>query len=185
MSPHGRGIGVLDYDIDGWPDLSLAHGSGEPPSGQHTRSNKLLVNRVVRSVISLRWPKHRITTAQLGLSVGNVHMFALRIAGHSFRMLPEIMMNVGRRFEAYEVNFDCDYWDAPAPGRTTVKLAVYRDGAIDLVVAQLDYPFAFFESQTQAKHLWIQLQHVLTKSERNAVGARIEVVANQGPLTQW
>jgi len=41
----GGGIGVFDYDLDGWPDLYLAQGSGEPPSGQCTRSNKLFVNK--------------------------------------------------------------------------------------------------------------------------------------------
>ena len=115
MSPLGGVIGVLDYDIDGWPDLYLAHGSGEPPAGQCTRSNKLLVNQGGSFSVLTRWPKRRITTTQLELAVVNVHIFAPESAGQPFRMLPQIMMNVGRRFKAYEVNFDCNYWDTPAP----------------------------------------------------------------------
>ena len=60
-----------------------------------------------------------------------------------------------------------------------------QDGAIDLAVGHLDHRFALLENQTQAKHPWIQLPLVATKSERNAVGARIEVVTNQGSFAQW
>ena len=37
----GGGIAVLDYDLDGWPDVYLAQGSGDPPTDQCTRSNEL------------------------------------------------------------------------------------------------------------------------------------------------
>ena len=41
----GGGIAVLDYDLDGWPDVYLAQGSGDPPTDQCTRSNVLLRNQ--------------------------------------------------------------------------------------------------------------------------------------------
>ncbi len=40
----GGGIGVLDFDLDGWPDVYLAQGSGDPPTDQCTRSNVLVRN---------------------------------------------------------------------------------------------------------------------------------------------
>jgi predicted Zn-dependent protease len=40
----GGGIAVLDYDLDGWPDLYLAQGSGDPPTDQCTRSSELFRN---------------------------------------------------------------------------------------------------------------------------------------------
>ncbi len=40
----GGGIAVIDVDLDGWPDLYLAQGSGSPPSLAGTRSNQLLRN---------------------------------------------------------------------------------------------------------------------------------------------
>lgn len=40
----GGGIGILDYDLDGWPDVYLAQGSGEPPTDACTRSNLLVRN---------------------------------------------------------------------------------------------------------------------------------------------
>lgn len=121
----------------------------------------------------------------LDLAVVNGHIFDLRIAGHPFRMLPQIMMNLGRRFEACEVNSDGDYWTKRTLGRTMAKLDFNQDGAIDLAVSHLDHPFALLQNQTEVKHDWIQLCLVGTKSERNAVGARIEVVTDQGSFAQW
>jgi hypothetical protein len=40
----GGGIAVIDYDLDGWPDVYLAQGSGEPPTTACTRSNALMRN---------------------------------------------------------------------------------------------------------------------------------------------
>ncbi len=41
----GGGIAVIDYDLDGWPDVFLAQGSGEPPTDACTRSDLLMRNR--------------------------------------------------------------------------------------------------------------------------------------------
>jgi len=40
----GGGIGILDYDLDGWPDVYLGQGSGEPPTDACTRSSVLCRN---------------------------------------------------------------------------------------------------------------------------------------------
>ena len=42
----GGGIAVIDYDLDGWPDIYFAQGSGEPPTDQCTRSNVLTRNQM-------------------------------------------------------------------------------------------------------------------------------------------
>lgn len=40
----GGGIAVLDFDLDGWPDIYLGQGAGEPPTDQSTKSNVLYRN---------------------------------------------------------------------------------------------------------------------------------------------
>ena len=40
----GGGIAILDYDLDGWPDIYMAQGAGEPPSDTCARSNVLFRN---------------------------------------------------------------------------------------------------------------------------------------------
>ena len=41
----GGGIAVLDYDLDGWADVYLAQGSGDPPTDKCTRSSQLFRNQ--------------------------------------------------------------------------------------------------------------------------------------------
>lgn len=40
----GGGIAVLDYDLDGWPDVYLGQGAGEPPTDRCVRSSQLFRN---------------------------------------------------------------------------------------------------------------------------------------------
>jgi hypothetical protein len=40
----GGGIAILDYDLDGWPDVYVSQGSGEPPTQACTRSNVMFRN---------------------------------------------------------------------------------------------------------------------------------------------
>ena len=40
----GGGIGVLDFDLDGWPDLYVAQGASRPPTWEGTASNEMLRN---------------------------------------------------------------------------------------------------------------------------------------------
>ena len=46
----GGGIAVLDYDLDGWPDIYLAQGSGDPPTDKCTRSSQMFHHQVDRFV---------------------------------------------------------------------------------------------------------------------------------------
>ncbi|OYP29466.1 hypothetical protein CGZ80_25040 [Rhodopirellula sp. MGV] len=40
----GGGIAVLDFDLDGWPDVYFSQGAGDPPSDRCDRSNALYRN---------------------------------------------------------------------------------------------------------------------------------------------
>ncbi|MDB4786329.1 PQQ-binding-like beta-propeller repeat protein [Planctomycetaceae bacterium] len=39
----GGGVGVLDYDLDGWPDLYMTQGSNEGPTADSTESEQQIV----------------------------------------------------------------------------------------------------------------------------------------------
>ncbi len=40
----GGGIAIIDWDLDGWPDVYLAQGAGDPPTDKCQRSNQLFRN---------------------------------------------------------------------------------------------------------------------------------------------
>ncbi|MCO8122302.1 FG-GAP-like repeat-containing protein [Stieleria sp. TO1_6] len=69
----GGGIAVLDYDLDGWPDVYLAQGSGDPPTDRCTRSNELFRN-VTAKFISVTQPSNSADqNYSSGLTVGDVN----------------------------------------------------------------------------------------------------------------
>ena len=57
--------------------------------------------------------------------------------------------------------------------------------ACDLVIGHLDHPLVLLENQTTSPYPWLQIQLVGTKSERNAIGARIRVITDRAVFAQW
>ena len=68
----GGGIAVLDYDLDGWPDVYLAQGSGEPPTDKCTRPSLLFRNLggTFRQATSSQTEDHNYSS---GLAAGDVN----------------------------------------------------------------------------------------------------------------
>jgi tetratricopeptide (TPR) repeat protein len=69
----GGGIAVLDYDLDGWPDVYLAQGSGDPPTDQCTRSSQLLRNRDQAFTEVTSWAGAEDFHYSSGLAAGDVN----------------------------------------------------------------------------------------------------------------
>ncbi len=69
----GGGIGVIDYDLDGWPDIYLAQGSGEPPTDRCTRSNQLMRNIGARFTEVTKVAGANDYNYGSGLAVGDVN----------------------------------------------------------------------------------------------------------------
>lgn len=69
----GGAIAVIDYDLDGWPDVYLAQGSGEPPTNKCTRSNQLMRNRNGRFVDVTRPADVQDFNFGSGLAAGDVN----------------------------------------------------------------------------------------------------------------
>ena len=69
----GGGIAVVDYDMDGWPDLYLAQGSGDPPSERCTRSSELFRNHEGKFVARTEASHTEDFNYSSGLSAGDVN----------------------------------------------------------------------------------------------------------------
>ena len=70
-------------------------------------------------------------------------------------------------------------------GRALAMLDFDANGSLDFVVTHLEEPTALILNQTQSKHHWLQVQLVGTVSERDAIGARLRVRANEQVYTEW
>lgn len=69
----GGGIAVIDYDLDGWPDVYLAQGSGEPPTDACTRSNVLMRNLGAKFSEVTRFAAVEDFNYGAGLAAGDVN----------------------------------------------------------------------------------------------------------------
>lgn len=60
-----------------------------------------------------------------------------------------------------------------------------RDGQLDFVITQIGEPSALVVNQTNSGHHWLQVSLVRTKTERDAIGASIEVHVGDQAVTGW
>ena len=77
-----------------------------------------------------------------------------------------------------------EYWRTPVLGRALAMLDYNRDGKPDLVAGHVDAPTALLQNDSQTGN-WIRLDLVGTSSERDAVGARVTLVAGDRSYVSW
>lgn len=119
------------------------------------------------------------------LIVTNGHLDdAVSIRGN-FRQPMQLFRNVGTRFRRDDVSDPSGFWDRPHVGRALAKLDYNRDGKTDFVLTQIERPSALLVNQTEAGHHWIQIVLSGTRSERDAIGARIEVKLGDQTMVGW
>ncbi|MCC9656649.1 FG-GAP-like repeat-containing protein [Rhodopirellula halodulae] len=72
------------------------------------------------------------------------------------------------------------YWTTPALGRVMARVDYNRDGRSDLVVNHLDKDVALLRNDSEGEGHSIRLDLIGTISERDAIGARVEVQTDAG-----
>ena len=90
-------------------------------------------------------------------------------------MPPQLFQGTVGKFDPVQVDDPAGYWTRPAIGRGLIRLDWNRDGRTDLVATHHDGPAALLQNQTETAHHWLQLHLVGTKSERDAIGARVTI----------
>ncbi len=189
------GIATGDFDRDGSLDLHVTNYSKE--SANHYLQSP---GGVFRD-LAIRYGIDRLTFPYIGfgtkavdvdrngwldLILTNGHVFDLRREGEEFQMPPQLLVNLGDRFEAVSVEDDSGYWDGFYLGRSIAMIDFDRDGALDFLIGHLHEPLALLNNQTRTSGRWIQFELVGTASERDAIGARVTVTTLDGQqFTQW
>jgi hypothetical protein len=182
------GVAAADFHGDGRPDLFSTTFAGESKSLFRNRGKCQFLDVTTGSGIGPpTW--HRLGFGTCApdvdldgspdLAIANGHVLA-HIAeygdpGNTFRQTPQLLLNDGRgRFKEFTRQA------GPAFQKTYVgrglALADYdNDGRIDLYLADSGGPAVLMHNETVTPNNWLRLELRGTKSNRDAVGARVTV----------
>jgi len=96
-----------------------------------------------------------------------------------WQMPPQVLRNQQGKFEWLKTPSPGEYFKHDNVGRSLTALDWNRDGKMDFAITHLDRPTAVLENRTVNDNRFLQLELIGTKSERNAIGAIVTVVAGQ------
>ncbi|EKK00813.1 ASPIC/UnbV domain-containing protein [Rhodopirellula baltica SH28] len=113
----------------------------------------------------------------IDLLVANGHVEDLTDRGTPFRMKTQLLVNQGKRFELAEMDDPDGQWERERLGRGVATCDFDRDGSLDAVVTCADSAAELLRNETEAVGNYIQLRLIGTRSERDAIGAHIELTA--------
>jgi len=187
------GIAASDFDRNGYIDLGVTNFHNEP-------MNLFLQNEAgFFTDEALRFGLVKNSKGMLGfgtqaadydndgwadIAVLNGHIYDARYAEIPFRMQPQLFRGGMNGFMFQPSDASPDYWSRPQLGRTLAMLDWNRDGKMDLLANHLDQPLALLQNESDSGN-WLQVELVGTLSEREAIGARIEVESGGQRWVGW
>ena len=187
------GIAAADFDRNGELDFHIANFQGEPvclylqnETGFRDRANQLGLGAVSLPVLGFgSQAVDYDNSGSIDLLVTNGHVDDYLQMQGTFQQPPQLFVNQGDHFEALSVQDESRYWSTGHVGRAMAKVDFNRDGQMDLILTHLGERSALLQNQTSSDYHWLQLELVGTDSERDAVGARVEVLSAGVRDNEW
>ena len=187
------GIASGDFDRNGTLDLHVTNFENEPVNLFLQSPEGIFIDEVNRKGLgqtSFGVLGFGTQTADfdndgwLDLAVLNGHVYDGRVDDIPFRMLPQLFQGSRDGFLLHSDTEAGDYWNRKKLGRTLATLDWNQDGRIDLLANHLDEPIALLQNDSPSES-WLQIELAGTTSEREAIGAEIQVVAGEESWTGW
>ena len=191
VSTASMGIAVADFDGNGKRDIHITNFYQEPVSLFMNRGGSF-EDRCVQ------YRLHRDSSSVLGFGCqamdynndgrpdvavtnGNIE----KAPGEPLQQSPQLFVNLGSKFLLTEVQDASGYWQGAYLGRGMTRLDFNHDGKQDFLITHLDAPSALMMNQTETPNHWLAIQLVGTSSERNAIGAQVDVHVGDQVLSNW
>ncbi|GAA5509245.1 hypothetical protein Rcae01_04744 [Novipirellula caenicola] len=112
------------------------------------------------------------------LVTGNGHIEDFSERGVDFEMRSQLFVRSGSQFREATVDGDDDYWQTGHLSRGMARCDWNRDGLVDVVVTDLKQNVALLENRTGSTGHFLQLELTGTRSERDAIGAKVTIRCN-------
>lgn len=132
----GWGVGLFDFDNDGWPDIFMSNGHVFP----EVDTRRLHVTFKQRKIVykNLRNGRFVDVTSGAGAAVAQLHS------------------SRGTAFGDFD-----------------------NDGDVDVVIINMNEPPSLLRNDCRSKNNWLKVKCIGTKSNRSAVGARVRVMVGR------
>ena len=192
LGPGGRpvsGMGVEAGDIDGSgrPSLFVTNFQNEPSVVYRNRGNLRFDDWTARSGMGQSLARLGFgcvffdadLDGRLDVAVANGHVNrnSQKLYGAPFGQEPQLFLGTGGgRFRDVS-NQAGPYFRTPVVGRGLAWADYNNDGLPDLAFSHNGGPVALLRNRTETANAWLRLELIGdgTKSNRNAIGARVEV----------
>ncbi|QDT10301.1 FG-GAP-like repeat-containing protein [Planctomycetes bacterium K23_9] len=119
------------------------------------------------------------------LVVANGHLDNAKSIRGTYAQPMQLFCNVGNEFRLSEVEDPSGFWADSHVGRGLATLDFNRDGQTDVVVTQIERPSALLVNEGKLGHHWLQIVLAGTTSERDAIGAQIEIQFGDRTSVVW
>jgi enediyne biosynthesis protein E4 len=192
----GMGIDFGDYDNDGWIDLAIGNFSGEPSSLYRNQRDGTFAETTWSSGIGpptvpvLTWGTRFFDYDNDGwkdLVFANGHVYPELAAHHldeTYAQRALLFRNKGDGTFANAGQTGGDVWDRRWSARGLAVGDYNNDGALDLVVATVNGPPVLLQNRGGVPGHWLSVKLVGTRSNRDAIGARLTVHAGGRSLME-
>ena len=186
----GMGVGVGDYDCDGWLDIVKTNYSDQTANLYHNNGDGTFYDAVFQAGLGAN-------TKYLGWGVGlfdfdndgwvdifmsNGHVFPevdTRQLHVTFKQRKILYKNLGNGRFADVTSISGPAVKEPRPSRGTAFGDFDNDGDIDVAIINMNEPPSLLRNDSRSRNNWLKVKCIGTKSNRSAIGARVRVVTGR------
>jgi enediyne biosynthesis protein E4 len=186
----GMGVGVGDYDCDGWLDIVKTNYSDQTANLYHNNGDGTFYDAVFRAGLSgnkkyLGWGVGFFDFDNDGwvdIFMSNGHVFPEVDTRRLHVAFSEGKLLYKNRGNGSFIDVTASAGPAitqPRPSRGTAFGDFDNDGDVDVAILNLNEPPSLLRNDCRSKNNWLKVKCIGTKSNRTAIGARVRVVTGQ------